>query len=475
MPDYANALAGFGAGLSGQLPQFLAQQNQQKEMDQTLLLKKQEQQARAQEQQAKMQEIYTKLSAQNLVRAKELNDAGNVDGIIALSQHHAQIAQQLGQSPEDAVRIGLLAQAKKNGSEEASKLLDGEINTGLKAFYQAKILVDPNAETEATKTLKQRAAASGRKEGTPEYQDFIARNGEHVDDSTPLVKNIAQLESLKQKLSGIPEGSQDYQSVSRQIAWLEKGLAKETAPTMANAVTNMTDDSKEMAIEKVLAGDALPRAFAANPVLASEIYDLAAKKARERGMTGQEAVLNAKSIKADQTSLTNLTKQYDMITAFEGTAIKNLDMLLEQSKKVPRGDIQLVNSFILGGKRQFSDPETIKFYAILKPTLDEYAKILAGSTGSAGATDTSRREAAELITPYMSDKAITDLVPFIKRELANRTSMLEEQRQAIKGRMQGGAKPATSAPSDSNQSSPASASQINDLLKKYGGSNVSPR
>ncbi len=313
--------------------------------------------------------------------------------------------------------------------------------SGFKAITAPAKSEDP-AEVQA---LKFRAKASGLEEGTPEYKAFMAKGGQHVEDSTPFQKDQGALTELENKLSTMKPDDPAYAQTKKRADELSAHLAKENQLSAGNAAATLDGDSLDMAAHQLLMNGAIPSGFARNSANVGAIYKRASEIAKEKGMTGEAAMLNSKSIKSDQTSLSNLTKQADMISAFESTAEKNLDMLVNQSNKVNRSAFPLVNKALLAGEFAVGDPEAAKLMAIVKPFVDEYAKILSGSTGSAGASDSARREAAGIIAPYMSQNQISELAPFIRQELHNRTSSLADQRDIIKSRMAGGEQPKDAA------------------------------
>jgi hypothetical protein len=208
----------------------------------------------------------------------------------------------------------------------------------------------------------------------------------------------------------------------------------------------------------------------AEPTLSPEAIQQAAKRYHEtrvlppnigrgnQGAANIKAILDAEAnmgegassadIKANQSSLANITKMLDSVQSFENTALKNLDMLVAQSEKVSRLGIPFLDKQIMAGTKAVTgDPELVKFYAIVTPFVDEYAKILEGKTGAAGSTVSGREQAAELLQPYFTKEGIRQLAPFMKQEMRNRTSSLEEQRKLITERMSG------SPPSQKNQPS----------------------
>lgn len=261
-------------------------------------------------------------------------------------------------------------------------------------------------------------------------------------EQTPFIKETRYLDKLKGELADLKPNDPAARALVNQIAQIERHVAKLDAPSrttvnMAGGPATVQGDALDLAANQLLIDGKMPAGFARNQANVGAIYKRAAELAKAKGQTAEAALFNSKSIKSDQVSLTNLTKQSDMITSFESTARKNLDMLVAQSAKVPRASWPIINKAIVKGELATGDPEAAKYMAIVKPFVDEYAKILSGQTGSAGASDTARREAAEIISPYFNENQIKQLAPFIRQELKNRTDSLSEQRDVIKARMSG--------------------------------------
>jgi hypothetical protein len=259
----------------------------------------------------------------------------------------------------------------------------------------------------------------------------------------------AQLQQMKaqagqmaqqQKASESPVGKvmDDFNAGRISKQQMEDLVKKEThIPVPQSIVLSnlLTPEAKKAAAEQFNKDGTMPPALSRNPAAVAAIANEAAKNAGERGQTGVDTTINRDANKADAKSLGNLTKQSDMIHAFESTALKNLDMLVAQSERVPRTEFILLNKALETGQLQVGSVETAKLFAIVKPFVDEYAKILSGQTGAAGASDTARKEAAGIISPYMTKEQIRGLAPFIKQELNNRTSSLTEQGASIQKRM----------------------------------------
>lgn len=272
-----------------------------------------------------------------------------------------------------------------------------------------------------------------------EHQQRVEENSA----KTPFIRETDHLRKLEGQLADLSPTDPAAKGLMQQISDLKKHIAKLDAPSrtqveIGGGKATVAGDALDLAANQLLIDGKMPAGFGRNQANVGAIYKRAAELAKEKGQTGEAAMFNAKSIKSDQNSLSNLTKQSDMISAFESTAKKNLDMLVEQSGKVSRTSFPIVNKALMSGRMAVGDPEAAKLMAIVKPFVDEYAKILSGQTGAAGASDTARREAAGIIAGYMSHEQIKELAPFIRQELSNRTSSLDEQRELIKARMKGG-------------------------------------
>jgi hypothetical protein len=140
-------LQGLGAGLGGQLPQFLSQQNereglrQQDQMNQQAMMEKQ--QAMTLERQKTM---FTDANA-----ALQLLDSNNLDGVVQLGLQRLQALKQLSQfdpsiDPSDTQRVTRLALAARNGDEEAMTNLRGELANTVEIGKSIGVLEMPQDE-----------------------------------------------------------------------------------------------------------------------------------------------------------------------------------------------------------------------------------------------------------------------------------------------------------------------------------------
>ena len=165
----------------------------------------------------------------------------------------------------------------------------------------------------------------------------------------------------------------------------------------------------------------------------AKVINKASELAKADGNTSEAESLQRFSIHANQIALNQLTKQEQLVVAYEKTADKQLNLLVELGRKVPKTDWPIVNSKLMKGEKNIAGSSAANnFLSSAIATQGEFAKILSGSTSAAGATDASRREAADMISPYMSEEQLESLVPNLKREMEFRKQGYAEQKAELR-------------------------------------------
>lgn len=170
----------------------------------------------------------------------------------------------------------------------------------------------------------------------------------------------------------------------------------------------------------------------------SQLVQEVMKNISQTSKNPNELIANAATVKADSASLSSLQKMTDAATSFEKTAAKNFDLALSLSKgAVPTNWGPLVNRWIESGETQFGDEDVPPYVTAMLTGANEYAKIMSGSTGAQGSTVDSRREAAELFSPYLNKNQIDRVVAVAKADMHNRMESLNGQIDDIKSRISG--------------------------------------
>lgn len=156
---------------------------------------------------------------------------------------------------------------------------------------------------------------------------------------------------------------------------------------------------------------------------------------KDAGITPQDVISGRAGFKADTMSLNKITPQYDAITAFENTAIRNGKILTQLVDAVDTTGVPFVEKWIRAGRKATGDPEVAKFDAQINLYRAEVARILTQPNLSGVLTDTARKEAEEFLQGSASSKQIKDVVTLLERDFHNRKETLEDQIGAIRTRM----------------------------------------
>lgn len=168
------------------------------------------------------------------------------------------------------------------------------------------------------------------------------------------------------------------------------------------------------------------------------ILNRAAELERQRGGDSADLPTQQAAFHASATALGQLEKQKNMAMAFEGTTVRNLDIVQNMSNKVDRTGSPILNKYALYLKGQVAgDADTQLLKNSVISAANEYAKVISGSTGSAAATDASRREAEELLNASFSKGTTTKVIAQMKQEMENRRKGFDDQLGQLRQQMKG--------------------------------------
>jgi hypothetical protein len=237
-----------------------------------------------------------------------------------------------------------------------------------------------------------------------------------------------------------------------------KGAAKVGASSQGSVIS---DEAAEFIADRILAGD--PKAttnLGRSKENMTKVENILVKKAKAANIDAGKLTAAMATVRADSSSLNNLTKMTDAAVSFENTASKNFDLALKLAPKaIPTNWGPWLNRWIENGETALGDKDVPPYVTAMLTGANEYAKIMSGSTGAQGSTVDSRREAAQLFSPYLSKGQIDAVVKVAKQDMANRKSALHDQLDTIKTRISGGeGKPEGSTqPSQAKQAAPSDA------------------
>lgn len=217
----------------------------------------------------------------------------------------------------------------------------------------------------------------------------------------------------------------------QRIAQTQQRLESQIAPS-----GEMSESDKDFWANVLRTGGHLPPGLSRTAAGSRLVQELMARVPGASGGDPGAFIANASTVKADDRSLSNMTKMADAATSFERTANANFDTALRLSKDaVPTDWGPWINAWVMNGETQAGNKDVPPYVAALLTAANEYAKIMSGSTGAQGSTVDSRREAAQLFSPYLSSGQIDRVVAIAKTDMANRKQSLYGQIDDIKNRL----------------------------------------
>jgi hypothetical protein len=271
----------------------------------------------------------------------------------------------------------------------------------------------------------------------------------------------------------MPDGTSQYVQVNKGTGDVRpvKGLTGDVTKIGSQAAAKPADHGEVSYWTKVLqAGGAFPPGLARTRTGSNLVQEIMKNMAKEGsipgGMTPGDFIANHSAVRANTNSLSNMTKMSDAAISFEKLAEKNFDVALRLAPDaVPTELGPFFNQWIERGETMIGDPNVPPYVAAMLTGANEYAKVMSGSTGTAASTNESRRQAAEMFSPYFSLPQISQVIAVAKADMKNRENTLTEQTNLIKQRL-GSSAPVEIAPAASpkktgqeSQSTPAQPGQ----------------
>lgn len=200
----------------------------------------------------------------------------------------------------------------------------------------------------------------------------------------------------------------------------------------------ISDQAADFIAERVLSGDPdATKNMSRSQANMTKVENLVATKAKDRRIGAGQLSAAIAVVKADRTSLASITKMTDAAVSFEQTASLNFDQALKLAPAaIPTNWGPWLNKWVENGETFFGNTDVPPYVTAMLTGANEYAKIMSGSTGAQGSTVDSRREAATLFSPYLSQGQIKAVVAVAKRDMDNRKKSLDAQVETIRSRIQ---------------------------------------
>ena len=304
----------------------------------------------------------------------------------------------------------------------------------------------PNAAAKARKTsaeadLDTQKAAAGQ-------QDMEARAAALRDardensQSSQVARQIAEQAGIKIPPSAPAAAFQQWlkDAVEMKNTQVRADATTKSAATRASITVNaggapLSDPALDQAAERYARTLELPpfaRGAAGEPERrriinrASELYP------------GQDFVSNRANIHANAKSLDKQTLLLDLTKSWEATGSANLAVLKDAASALVNTGSPLANKPLRWlYQNAAGDPTMIKFRTAHAAVVNEYAKILSGSMGSAAVTDSARREAEGMLPLDGTPAQIAAAASVLETDAANRLGAMAKQVETTQGRIGG--------------------------------------
>ena len=150
---------------------------------------------------------------------------------------------------------------------------------------------------------------------------------------------------------------------------------------------------------------------------------------------------------ANADSLKNLQKQYDQVTAFENTALKNLDQVAQAASQVPELGSRFGNIPVrMISDKMLGTPQMAQFRTALLTAQTEAAKVLSSATGAGVLSDQARKEAEDVLDGNLPYPAMMASINQLKTDFNNRKTSYQAQIADIQNRLKNAPQSSPAAP-----------------------------
>lgn len=147
---------------------------------------------------------------------------------------------------------------------------------------------------------------------------------------------------------------------------------------------------------------------------------------------------NKADFESNKKSLDQAVKLSDALKSFENTALKNMTILESSAKKVVDSGSPLLNTPLRAiDEKALGNTDLPVYRAARQIVVNEVAKLTNNPNLSGQLSDSARKEVSELIPADMTLAQLLNLLPTLRQDMKNRTSSLDDQIGAIRGRISG--------------------------------------
>lgn len=133
-------------------------------------------------------------------------------------------------------------------------------------------------------------------------------------------------------------------------------------------------------------------------------------------------------------SLSKVQDNLTMTASAEDNMLLNMEIARQEQAKAGHKDLApILKNWVLKGEEALGDPDVPAYEAAIVTVANEYAKIASGSFGSAGATVSSREEAAKIINKALTSGGLDNVFKVLNKEADNRKASYQKQYNRLQG------------------------------------------
>ncbi len=167
-----------------------------------------------------------------------------------------------------------------------------------------------------------------------------------------------------------------------------------------------------------------------------------------------------------ESSLSQQIGYQAQVAQFEDTAKSNAALVLQKSNAVGVTGSPIANEYLQYLQGNIAGNKDITaFQTAITTFADEYAKVVSGSTGSAGSTDAARTQAVSLINSAMSKGQLQATISTMQTEMSNRMNALNSNISSLTAHLANVVQnyKSTNASGSSSSQAPAGQQTVNTL------------
>lgn len=182
---------------------------------------------------------------------------------------------------------------------------------------------------------------------------------------------------------------------------------------------------------------------------------------------GDPLVASRAAFTALQGSLTQLQRQRASVGAFEGTALKNLELFEDRAKPIIDSGSPWVNTPLRAVATQgFGSSDLAAYNAARQVALTEISRVISNPNMTGVLSDEARGQVSSLIGPNATLAQLYAATGVLKQDMENRKDSLDEEIKSVSDQVRRGAIGPPSAPSGAGAPPPGShVLELDDFLK----------